>query len=106
MFPTLLSSTDICIVDTEELWARNMESACFGKTRPDCVLLAFAGGGDLKKKKNRLGYSAIKVKFYDFVSIQAELQGPGGIQSRGYFLYRVWMLFMSEKIPLDHMNIQ
>lgn len=25
-----------------------------------------------------------------FVTIQAEPQGPGGIQSRGYFLYRVW----------------
>lgn len=34
----------------------------------------------------------IRLKLYrkfNFVCIQAELQGPGGIESRGYFLYRV-----------------
>lgn len=30
------------------------------------------------------------------MSVQAELQGPGGIQSRGYFLYRVWKCLCQE----------
>lgn len=44
----------------------------------------------LRKCQIRWGQIEFKLNSVGFVSTQAELQGPGGIQSRGYFLYRVY----------------
>lgn len=44
----------------------------------------------MRKCPKRWGQIQFKSNSVDFVSTQAELQGPGGIQSRGYFLYRVY----------------
>ncbi|KAI3369006.1 hypothetical protein L3Q82_025976, partial [Scortum barcoo] len=47
-------------------------------------LLVEESGGDAEN----YDFLLFELKSVVFVSIQAELQGPGGIQSRGYFLYR------------------